>query len=114
MSHERSHLVKLPSKSQAGADIFASHRRISDQIRPIRVLGNPVLHQGVVFRQERFLLGREFVTDGTEFLDDGRGLVFGNGPAPEKTNAVSVQEIKRPGLERAEDPQTLRRRYALA
>lgn len=44
--------------------------------------------------RERFLLSSEFVAQGAEFLDDGRGLVFRDGPAPRKRMPCLSRKLK--------------------
>ena len=60
---------------------------------------NPVLDGLVVIGEERFLFVKERFPDPDQFVNDVPSLVFRDGPAGHKTNAMTVKVVEGTGLQ---------------
>ena len=63
---------------------------------------NPVLDGLVVIGEERFLFVKERFPDPDQFVNDVPSLVFRDGPAGHKTDAMTVKVVEGTGLQGGE------------
>ena len=66
------------------------------------MLGDPVLDGLIVVGKERFLFLKERLPDPDQFVDDVPSLVFRDGPAGHKTDAMTVEVVEGTGLQGGE------------
>ena len=72
------------------------------------MLVDPVFNGLVVIGEEGILFLQEFIPDAYEFPDDVSGLVFRDGPAGHKPDAVPIQIIEGTGFQGGEHLEAIR------